>query len=96
MSCNETNYIKKIKKGKEDALEFIVDKYLPLIKGVTYKILNSIKNQGIIEECINDIFLSIWNNAKKFSGKECDFKKWICTIAKFKAIDYYRKEVKKT
>ncbi|MPQ44717.1 sigma-70 family RNA polymerase sigma factor [Clostridium tarantellae] len=95
MSCNENNYVKRLKKGKEDALEFIVDMYLPLVKGITYKVLSPLGNNGIIEECINDIFLSIWNNSNKFNGEIKDFKKWLCVIAKFKAIDYYRKEVKK-
>lgn len=94
MWVNDTNYIKRLKNRKEDALEFIVDKYLPLIKGITYKVLSSIEKQDLIEECINDIFLSIWNNADKFKGEEKDFKKWICVIAKFKAIDYYRKSSK--
>ena len=44
---------------------------------------------------MNDIFLSVWQNARKFrGGDENDFKNWICTVAKYKAIDYYRKEVK--
>jgi RNA polymerase sigma-70 factor, ECF subfamily len=91
MKSNDTNFIQRLHQQKEDALEFIVDKYLPLIKGVTYKVLHPLNNNGIVEECINDIFLSIWNNSKKFKGDPNDFKKWICAIAKFKAIDYYRK-----
>ncbi|MED3572324.1 sigma-70 family RNA polymerase sigma factor [Cytobacillus praedii] len=95
MKCNENNYIQRLQHQKEDALEFIVDKYLPLMKGISQKILAPLKNEGIIEECINDIFLSIWNHAKKFHGDETDFRKWICSIAKFKAIDYYRRTTNK-
>ncbi|WP_243521484.1 sigma-70 family RNA polymerase sigma factor [Bacillus pseudomycoides] len=91
MKSNEKNFIKRLQRQKEDALEFIVDTYLPLIKGITHKVLIPLKNDGLIEECINDIFLSVWNNAKKFHGEPEDFKKWIAAIAKFKAIDYYRK-----
>ncbi|RXZ83810.1 sigma-70 family RNA polymerase sigma factor [Paenibacillaceae bacterium] len=91
MGSNENNFIRRLKQKKEDALEFIIDTYLPLIKGTTYKILSPLQNNGIIEECINDVFLTIWNNAKKFNGDATDFKKWIYAIAKFKAIDYYRK-----
>lgn len=69
MKCNENNYIKRLKKRKEDSLEFIVDKYLPLVKGLSYKILSPLQNEGIIEECINDIFLSVWNNSEKFTGE---------------------------
>lgn len=96
MKSNEANFIQRLKQKKDDALEFIVDQYSPLVKGVTYKVLGPMKNDGIIEECINDIFLSIWNNSKKFHGDSRDFKKWICAIAKFKAIDYYRKNSQKT
>jgi RNA polymerase sigma-70 factor (ECF subfamily) len=95
MTSNDKNFIQRLKRQEEDALEFIVDKYLPLIKGITYKVLTPLENKGVIEECINDIFLSIWNNADKFHGDSKDFKKWVCVIAKFKSIDYYRKVTKK-
>ena len=94
MKCNETNYIQRLKNHKDDALEYIVDKYIPLVKGIAYKVLSPQKNEWIIEECINDVFLSVWNNSDKFSGNSDDFKKWICKITKFKAIGYYRKEIK--
>ncbi|HHW35732.1 MAG TPA: sigma-70 family RNA polymerase sigma factor [Bacillales bacterium] len=95
MKSNDENFIQRLQQQEEDGLEFIIDKYLPLIKGITYKVLSPLENNGVIEECINDIFLSIWNNSKKFRGDSTDFKKWICAIAKFKAIDYYRKAAKK-
>ncbi|WP_244834207.1 sigma-70 family RNA polymerase sigma factor [Clostridium sp. BJN0001] len=95
MKSNEKNYIRRLKNKKEDALEFVVDMYLPLIKSAVYKVLSSLKKDGLIEECINDVFLSIWNNSSKFKGEEDDFKKWIYKISKYKAIDYYRKECNK-
>lgn len=91
MKSDDTNFIQRLQRQKEDALEFIVDKYLPLIKGITYKVLAPLNNKGVMEECINDIFLAIWNNSKKFNGEPNDFRNWICSIAKFKAIDYYRR-----
>ena len=94
MKCNETNYIQRLKNHKDDALEYIVDKYITLVKGTIYKVLYPLKNEGLIEEYINDVFLSVWNNSDKFSGNSDDFKKWICKITKFKAIGYYRKEIK--
>ncbi|MGM9987205.1 MAG: sigma-70 family RNA polymerase sigma factor [Bacillaceae bacterium] len=95
MKSNEANFIKRLQSKKEDALEYIIDCYLPLIKGIVHKVLGKSANEGMIEECINDIFLSIWDNSKKFHGDSTDFKKWICAIAKFKAIDYYRSSSKK-
>ncbi|AOY77528.1 sigma-70 family RNA polymerase sigma factor [Clostridium formicaceticum] len=95
MRCDEENYIKRLKKKKEDGLEFIVDKYLGLVKGTVYKVLGSIERGGPIEECINDVFLAIWNHGNQFEGNEEEFKKWVYKIAKYQAIDYYRKVVKR-
>ena len=94
MKSNETNFIQRLQLGKEDALEYIVDKYLPLIKGVSYKILSPFKNEGMIDECVNDILLSVWHHRMDFEGNSIKFKNWICAIAKFKAIDYYRRAIK--
>jgi len=94
MKSNEKNFVKRLHQQKEDALEFVIDQYLPLVKGITHKTLASLQNDGLKEECINDIFLSIWENATKFTGDEAMFKKWLCVIAKCKALDYYRKAIK--
>ena len=89
MRSDERNYIKRLKKKKEDALTFIVDKYLGLVKGTVHKVLGQRKEE--VDECINDVFLAIWNHASQFEGNEDDFKKWVYKIAKYQAIDYYRK-----
>lgn len=94
MKSNDENYIERLRKGRDDSLEFIVDKYVPLVKGTVYKVLSCLNKDGIIDECINDVFLSVWKNRKKFVGKDEDFRKWIYKISRFKAIDYYRKEIK--
>lgn len=91
MKSNDQNFIQRLQRQREDALEFVVDRYLPLVKGITVKVIGPLKNEGMIDECVNDIFLSIWHHADTFTGEPADFKKWVCVIAKFKAIDYYRK-----
>ena len=53
--------------------------------------MKSYNDPQIIEECINDTFLGAFDNAKQFTGEQVEFRKWICTIAKFKAIDKQRK-----
>jgi RNA polymerase sigma-70 factor (ECF subfamily) len=95
MNTNNKNFIKRLQGGKEEALEWTYDKYIPLVKGVVCKILKRFDDNGIIEECINDVFVSVWNNSRNFKGDADNFKSWICSIAKFKAIDYYREIIKK-
>ena len=95
MKIDEKNFIRYLQAGKEDALDYVIDHYLPLIKGIVSKTLGPFSKNDISKECCNDILLSIWKNAKKFDGDATDFRKWVCVIAKYKAIDYYRIEMKK-
>lgn len=95
MICNRNNFINELHCKNQSAIELTVDLYLPVVKSVVNKVLYRFGNNDVIEECINDIFLSIWNNSHKFTGTdEVDFKKWIYKIAKFKSIDYYRKIIR--
>lgn len=83
------NFIKRLKDRNEDALEYIINAYMPLVKTIATKILFT-SNYAEIEECINDVFLLIWQNAHQFKGEEAEFKKWVGIITKTKAIDRYR------
>lgn len=89
------NYIGRLKNKDEDALEFIMDEYFPLVKGIVRQVLLPIGSRELTEECISDVFLAVWHHAHKFKGEgEEEFRKWLCAIAKYKAIDFYRRERK--
>jgi RNA polymerase sigma-70 factor, ECF subfamily len=89
MTCNEQNFIRYLKKRHEASLDFIVDEYGGLVHAISYHVLSGI-GQEAVDECINDVFLSVWQNADQFTGNANDFKKWIGMITKYKAIDLYR------
>ena len=95
MKINEQNFIAFLQAGKEEALDYVIDHYLPLIKGVVVKTLGPLNKNDLTKECCNEILLSIWKNAKKFTGEPIDFQKWVCVIAKYKAVDYTRTEMRK-
>ncbi|WP_214484987.1 sigma-70 family RNA polymerase sigma factor [Bacillus sp. SM2101] len=92
MKSSSTNFITRLKKQKEDALEYIIGAYMPLVKTIATKILYM---RPDVEECINDVFLTVWQNAYQFQGDAHDFKKWIGIITKYKAIDRYRQAEKR-
>ncbi|NMH68107.1 sigma-70 family RNA polymerase sigma factor [Bacillus sp. RO3] len=94
MKSSSTNFIPRLKKQKEDALEYIIEAYMPIVKTIATKVLHSLK-QSDVDECVNDVFLTVWQNAHQFEGDPQDFKKWIGMIAKYKAIDGYRQAKKR-
>lgn len=92
MGVNEENFILKLKKRNEKALDYVVDSYGGIIKAVVKKHLYNL--QGVQDECINDVLLAIWNNIDSFDEERSTFKNWIMGIARFKSIDYKRKYLK--
>ncbi|WP_431029731.1 sigma-70 family RNA polymerase sigma factor [Lysinibacillus sp. LZ02] len=90
MTVTNRNFIKRLQKKKEDALEYIIDEYMPLVKAIALRVLQPLGKQDAVDDCINDVFLEVWKNSHQFSGDAADFKKWLGMITKYKAIDYYR------
>lgn len=92
MKTTEKNFIRRLKRHKEDTIEYVIDTYMPVVKAVVYKVLGPTNADN--DECISDVFLAVWERANQFDGDASAFKKWICMIAKYKAIDAYRRRVK--
>ena len=90
MKITSDNFIKHFKKGKGSALEYVIDKYIGIVKAVIYNNFKVDKDPQYMEECVSDTFHGAFENARQFKGGADDFQKWICTIAKYKAIDKQR------
>ena len=78
-----------IKKRNEKGMELLINQYAPLIKAIVKKHLYNLPQY--YEECINDVYLRIWNNIASFDKEKNILKNWIAAIAKYRAIDYKRK-----
>lgn len=83
------NYIEGLKQGDLECLSYVIDLYSNLAFKVSYKVL---QKRELSNECVNETFFKVWSNIKKFKKDEISFKNWICTIAKYTAIDMLRKE----
>lgn len=88
------DFIIRLKQQDEQALDHLIDTYMPFLKGICQHILLKSFGYHAAEECLNDVFLTIWQQAGKFEGTQEDFRKWAGTLAKYKAIDVYRKQQK--
>jgi RNA polymerase sigma-70 factor, ECF subfamily len=94
VKIDESNFIDELKRKNYKAMDYIVDVYGNLIYKIVYSILYENCYSSSVEECINDVFMKIWNNIDCFHEDKGNFKSWIIAIAKFKAIDYKRKLIK--
>ena len=71
------------------------DFYKKYYFGVKKFVSQKIDDEGVAEELTNDIMMAAIMCRSNFGGK-CNEFSWICSIAKHKIIDYYRKKKLKT
>lgn len=89
------DFIARLKRQDEYALDYLIDTYMPFLKGICQHILVKSCGYHAAEECLNDVFMTIWQKADRFEGDSNDFRKWAGTLAKYKAIDVYRRHQKR-
>lgn len=92
MKITEENFVFYLIKKNERALEYVIDHYGGLVKAIVRKHLYNLTPYQ--EECIDDVFLAVWNNCGSFDPAKNTFTNWIAAITKYKTIDYRRKYLK--
>lgn len=60
MNVTEDNFVRLMREGKEEALEYVMRHYGGLVKSVVHRYLYILPQyEG---ECINDVFWAVWKN----------------------------------
>ncbi|MGL5152367.1 MAG: sigma factor [Clostridium sp.] len=88
MKINEENFILLMKEGREESLSYVIKNYGGLINKVVSTHLNNF--EIFHGECVNDVYLAIWDNVNSFDNSRSSFKNWVVGIARYKAIDIGR------
>ena len=83
---NDELIVEKILEGNKRFFTVLVQKYYNKLQFLISKI---VKNPLIVEELTNDCFMTVFNQLGTYT-KTYQFSTWIYTIARNKAIDYYR------
>lgn len=75
--------------GNEDqrALNLLYENYSDSLYGVILKITN---NQEVAEDALQETFVKVWKNAKKYDSKKAKLFTWLYRIARNTAIDKLR------
>lgn len=93
MKVSEENVVQQIKVKNEKAITFMIQQYGGLIHTIIYHHLRHSREDQ--EECLDDVLLAIWYNINSFNPTKNSFKNWIAAVAKYKAIDYQRRYIKR-
>ena len=85
-----------LRAGNERALNAAIDQYSRLLWSIARPILRNIGTAEDMEECVADAFIQLWQNRETMLESRGGVKSWLCAVVKCKAIDCYRKNVRKS
>ena len=92
---NDKEIISAIAGGNEQMLGFAVKRYSKLLWKTAAPILVNAASAEDVEECVADVFIYLWEHPEKYDAQKGKLSSWLAMIARSKAIDRYRREVKK-
>ena len=87
--------IQGLRAGNERALDAAMEAYSRLLWSIARSVLRNIGSVEDMEECVADAFIQLWRNRETLSESRGTIKSWLCAVVKCKAIDCYRKTVRK-
>jgi RNA polymerase sigma-70 factor (ECF subfamily) len=87
----ESDYrlVTRIVHRDEDAFGAIYDRYSRVIYSVALRV---VRDAGIAEDILHDIFLNLWRSPQQFDGARGKLAPWLAVIARNRAIDWIRKQ----
>ena len=87
---NDEKIINAIKNGSEAAIEQVMDKYSKLLWSVASAVLKNVASEQDVEECVADVFISLWQSPEKYDAGRGGLRTWLCIKARSRALDRYR------
>lgn len=84
----DANAIRLIRSGDEKAIAAIMNKYSRMLWKTAARILTS--SEEDIEECVADVFISLWQKPELYDESRGKLSTWLCTMTKNKALDRLR------
>ena len=87
---NDEKIITAIKNGDETAIAQAIDKYSRLLWSVASAVLKNVGQEQDVEECVADVFISLWQQPEKYDAGRGGLRTWLCVKTRSRALDRYR------
>jgi RNA polymerase sigma-70 factor (ECF subfamily) len=90
MSFEETDeeIIVSYKNGEQEALRILIHRYTTPL----YNFVARLVGQRNASDIVQEIFIKVWKNIRRFNPTKASFKTWIFTVAKNTTTDFLRKK----
>lgn len=92
---NDKKIISAIINQDERMLAFAVQKYSKFLWKIAASILINAASVQDVEECVADVFIYLWQYPEKYDPDKSKLSSWLSVIARSKAVDSYRRIIRK-
>lgn len=91
---DEAKLMELVSIGDTQAYIQIMEKYNKLLWVIVGGILNKAGTSEDVEECISDVYLSLWKTPAAFDAQKGSLKTFLSVLARRRALDRYRQLTK--
>jgi len=88
----EKSIVELLEKGDKTALNLLYEYYSDSLYGVILQVTN---NEEIAQDALQETFVKVWKNAKKYDSQKAKLFTWLYRIARNTAIDKLRSHKKR-
>jgi RNA polymerase sigma-70 factor, ECF subfamily len=88
-SDDDIDLMQRIALGDQAALAALYRRYAGLVYSIALRVL---QNPVLAEEALQDTFIKVWREPRKWNPEGGRLVNWLVTVARFTAIDRLRKE----
>lgn len=93
MKVSENNYVELMQKGDEAALRYFIEHDGWIIKSMVRKSMAAYVDEQ--EDCMNEVFLAIWQNVSKYDHRKAALTTWIAAVTRYRILNYMKNVHKK-
>lgn len=90
---NDEQLIIEIRRHNQAAMSQLYQRYADLVYSIAYRVLG---DQASAEECLQDVFLRIWQRIDQYDAERGTFVTWLARITRNMAIDRLRQAARRT
>lgn len=83
--------IAEIARNPSAGMRILIEDYSSIVFGAVNSRLSGISSYDEIEACVSMVFTEFYFNLKKFDSRRCSIKTYLCSLARNKAIEEYRR-----
>lgn len=89
--ADDRENIKMTEEFSESSCKAVIERFGSYVKAVVVNKIGNIASREDVEDCMSDIFAELYNSPEKIPESTDELKYLIGTIAKRRAVDYFRR-----